>query len=96
MAKRTPLVCQQLENISRQALERYQDIIYSQIEGLATPFRPFAEHCRIVAGVHELMVLFKKLGTKPITTVTPCGQLLEATIPKALEKRLLPEVCYEN
>ena len=27
MAKRTPLVCQQLENISRQALERYQDII---------------------------------------------------------------------
>ncbi len=27
MSKRTPLVCQQLENISRQALERYQDII---------------------------------------------------------------------
>jgi hypothetical protein len=27
MAKRTPLVCQQLENISRRALERYQDII---------------------------------------------------------------------
>jgi hypothetical protein len=27
MAKRTALVCQQLENISRQALERYQDII---------------------------------------------------------------------
>jgi hypothetical protein len=27
MAKRTPLVCQQLENISRQALEKYQDII---------------------------------------------------------------------
>jgi len=27
MAKKTPLVCQQLENISRQALEKYQDII---------------------------------------------------------------------
>ena len=27
MAKRTPLVCQQLENISREALGRYQDII---------------------------------------------------------------------
>ena len=27
MAKRTPLVCQHLENISREALEKYQDII---------------------------------------------------------------------
>ena len=27
MAKRTPLVCQQLENISREALGKYQDII---------------------------------------------------------------------
>ena len=27
MARRTPLVCQQLENISREALEQYQDII---------------------------------------------------------------------
>jgi hypothetical protein len=27
MAKRTPLVCQHLENISREALEKYQDIV---------------------------------------------------------------------
>ena len=27
MAKRTPLVCQQLENISREALGKYQEII---------------------------------------------------------------------
>jgi len=27
MKRRTQLVCQHLENISRQALERYQDII---------------------------------------------------------------------
>jgi len=27
MPKRTPLVCQQLENISREALGKYQDII---------------------------------------------------------------------
>jgi hypothetical protein len=27
MVKRTPLVCQQLENISREALGEYQDII---------------------------------------------------------------------
>jgi hypothetical protein len=27
MAKRAPLVCQHLENISREALEKYQDII---------------------------------------------------------------------
>jgi len=27
MAKRTPLVCQHLENISRDALDKYQDII---------------------------------------------------------------------
>ena len=27
MAKRTPLVCQELENISREALGKYQDII---------------------------------------------------------------------
>lgn len=27
MVKRTPLVCQQLENISREALGKYQDII---------------------------------------------------------------------
>lgn len=27
MARRTPLVCQHLENISRHALEQYQDII---------------------------------------------------------------------
>jgi len=27
MGKRTPLLCQQLENISREALEKYQDII---------------------------------------------------------------------
>lgn len=26
MARRTPLVCQHLENISRSALEKYQDI----------------------------------------------------------------------
>jgi hypothetical protein len=27
MAKRLPLVCQQLENISRAALEEYQDVV---------------------------------------------------------------------
>lgn len=31
MAKRTPLVCQQLENISRAALEKYQDIIRQHV-----------------------------------------------------------------
>src|SRR4030043_1181188 len=31
MAKRTPLVCQQLENISREALGKYQDIIRQHV-----------------------------------------------------------------
>ncbi len=31
MAKRTPLVCQQLENISRDALEKYQDIVQQYV-----------------------------------------------------------------
>jgi len=31
MPKRTPLVCQHLENIARQALEKYQDIIRNYV-----------------------------------------------------------------
>ena len=33
MAKRVPLVCQHLENISRDALERHQDIIRNYVRG---------------------------------------------------------------
>lgn len=33
MAKRTPVVCQHLENISRSALEKYQDIVRQYIRG---------------------------------------------------------------
>ena len=33
MAKRTPLVCQHLENISRDALEKHQDVIRNYVRG---------------------------------------------------------------
>jgi len=33
MAKRSPLVCQHLENISRDALEKYQDVIRNYVRG---------------------------------------------------------------
>ena len=33
MAKRVPLVCQHLENISRDALERHQEIIRNYVRG---------------------------------------------------------------
>lgn len=42
MAKRTPLVCQQLENISREALGKYQDIIRQYVRrrhGIYTLYR---------------------------------------------------------
>lgn len=39
MAKRTPLVCQQLENISRQSLERHQDIVRRHVRSMQSKIR---------------------------------------------------------
>lgn len=33
MAKRSPMVCQHLENISREGLEKYQDVIREYVKG---------------------------------------------------------------
>jgi hypothetical protein len=46
MSKRTSLVCQHLENISREALEKYQDIIH-----LKPGFKPdFNKKCEVNYG----------------------------------------------
>jgi hypothetical protein len=48
MAKRTPLVCQQLENISREALGKYQDIIRQYVRrrhGVYALYRRGKLHC---------------------------------------------------
>ena len=53
MPRRTPLVCQHLENISRDVLDRYQDIFREYIRGRQGIYALYAGENFITSGWRE-------------------------------------------